>query len=188
MIVSILCIGLGILLYYLSSKKMTFRPLIINSVAFFFVLTGIMAFLFDREIIAGEKATTIGLFVYTYSLAAIFIIAIYINMAGVFQADTKVPGVFISKHKKRGGLFPLYTFTFEYMYNDQLYRQTTSDTMGLIASLRVKEGKKYSIYCSSKNPLIMVYRRFPGSGTRCMILFTIALILIPIRYATGFFN
>lgn len=184
----ILCVSLGICLIILSIKGYSTEPKATILVGVLFIIVGVAAFLLSEDIVVGELAVTIGLFAFSYALAGILLFAIITNISKIFEVNTKIKGTYVGKHQKRGGLFPIYTFSFEYDYGKSHYTQSTSDTFGVLAAAKYKEGRDYNIWIYDKKPSVMAVRRSPGAGTVCMICMFIALILIPIGYVTGFYG
>lgn len=183
-----ICSIVGIALIVLTAKGFSSKKVMTYIAGILFIITGVVALLFDRDILLSKTQITIGLFVFAYSIAGIILVGILINMSSLFRANTKVTGVFVGKSTARSGLFPFYKLSFSYVYNNRRYTQTTTEIVGLLAAARLKEGNEYHIYISSSNPSNMVYRRFPSSGTWWMIIFFVALILIPIGYANGIYG
>jgi len=157
----------GGVLFFVSSKGLSTKPLTTNIVGVLFLLIGFMAYLFEKDIIPGEK-TAVALFLYSYSIAAIFAIAIWINLSAIFAADTKINAVYSGCVQVRGGLFPLYKLKFTYRYNNVEYSKTTSDTVGIRVVEKLEHNSECQVLISSKNPSVIAYGRKLGVGTWCV--------------------
>lgn len=148
------------------------------------LIIGTTGFLLSKDIVTGN-AEIVCIFIFTYSIAGLFLAGIMISLSDFFAVDTKVRGVYVGKRSLREGLFPVYRLIFDYIYNGKTYRQETFESVGRIASSGFKEGKEYDILISSKKPSVAAARRRIGAGTWCMIFMFLILLIVPLKYVGG---